>query len=164
MAAETDTANAWITWEIEVPTTHASKNPHRTSDSPKTWLQLSPSICGGTEIPKSMDAQVPCVKWHRTMQGISPPHLQIPSPVIRRDDCIFIFKNVPISGPYSSNLCCSGANCILKIISKCNDQDPTRFTDSKYDYLQVKSLLTDIWLPVLPISNHSSSECYQFIF
>lgn len=37
----------------------------------------------------------------------------------------------------------------------------TYFSDGKYDYLQVKSLLTDIQLPVLSISSHCSSECYQ---
>lgn len=60
-----------------------------------------------------MDAQIPYVKWHRTMHRVSLPHLWTPNrrwkilvvesadanAGIQMADCIFIEKHPCISGP-----------------------------------------------------------------
>lgn len=67
---------------------------------------------------KSMDVQVPYIKWHRSRLTASPPHpwapnqeskiqfsicgclnLQMQNLRIRRTDCICILKHLRISGP-----------------------------------------------------------------
>lgn len=81
------------------------------------------------QTPKSLDAQVPYKKWHRTMHATGPPHLWVPNCRLkilfltvtgwicrcktqRYGGTVYWFQNPCVSGPGQFKLCCSRVNCI----------------------------------------------------
>lgn len=70
--------DAWTTQELGVPT------PHPTPCSKKSWYNLwlyknlsSLGMCGDPANPKSVDAQIPYIKWCRTLFTANSLHPQI---------------------------------------------------------------------------------------
>lgn len=62
-------------WEARAADPHAAENPHITLIHPKTKSSLGIGeglVLGPQQIPRSMDAQVLYIKWHRTLHTVGP--------------------------------------------------------------------------------------------
>lgn len=150
-------------WLLNNMGVRGANHPHSQKSTYNFWLpqnfpilvpQYSQGIGSWTSCPKSMDAQVSYINKMAQNNACNQPSTSVDSQPGGLTG--YLLKKQHISGPTlcSLNPCCLKVNYIFKTISKWNDQESTYFSNGRYDYLQVKSLLTDIWLSVLPISNH----------
>lgn len=75
-------------------------NPQNLSRFCVSARELVPGL---PQIPKSADAQVTCVKWHRSLHTVSLPHPQTPNHRSKTLQ-VFIETNVRICGPVQFKL------------------------------------------------------------